>query len=60
MTFNLPSLGAGADFKVAAAYTEGDLTQAGVYNPWFGNVNLSGVAFNGATGDIYYDLEAAG
>jgi len=52
--FNLPMLGAGADVKIVANYTEGDLGQSGMFNPW--NLNLSGVAFNGATGDIYYDF----
>jgi hypothetical protein len=53
VTFNLPSLGAGADFKATATYTEGDYGQSGVGSPWY--LNLGGVANNGALGDIYYN-----
>jgi len=52
--FNLPSLGAGADFKATATYTEGDYGQSGVQSPWY--LNLGGVANNGAVGDVYYDV----
>ena len=53
VTFNLPSLGAGADFKATATYSEGDYGQSGAGSPWY--LNLGGVANNGATGDIYYN-----
>ena len=53
VTINLPSLGAGADFKVNGAYTEGYYAQSGVTSPWY--LNLGGVANNGAQGDIIYD-----
>ena len=53
VNFNLPSLGAGADFKATATYTDGDYGQSGIGSPWY--LNLGGVANNGATGDIYYD-----
>jgi len=49
--FNLPMLGAGADFKATATYSEGDYGQSGVGSPWY--LNLGGVVNNGATGDIY-------
>jgi hypothetical protein len=53
VTINLPSFGAGADFKATATYTEGDYGQSGVGSPWY--LNLGGVVNNGATGDIVYD-----
>ena len=34
LLINLPSLGAGADFKATATYTEGDVGQSGVGSPW--------------------------
>jgi hypothetical protein len=58
VTFNLPSLGAGADFKATATYTEGDYGQSGVGSPWY--LNLGGVVNNGATGDIYYNDATGG
>ena len=53
LLINLPMLGAGADFKATATYTEGDYGQSGVGSPWY--LNLGGVVNNGATGDIYVD-----
>jgi hypothetical protein len=51
--FNLPSFGAGADFKATATYSEGDYAQSGVGSPWF--LNLGGMVNNGALGDVYYN-----
>jgi uncharacterized protein (DUF697 family) len=57
--FNLPSLGAGADAKIVANYTEGDLGQSGVFNPW-GNINLGGLGLNGPSSDVYFNYSSTG
>ena len=58
LLINLPMLGAGADFKATATYTDGDYGQSGVGSPWY--LNLGGVVNNGATGDIYINTTGAG
>jgi hypothetical protein len=58
LLINLPMLGAGADFKATATYTDGDYGQSGVGSPWY--LNLGGVVNNGATGDIYINTNGGG
>ncbi len=57
LTFNLPSLGAGADVKVQGVYTDGAYAYSGLTSP--GAFNTSGVALMGPAADTYYDGKSA-
>ena len=54
VSFNLPSLGAGADVKLQAQYTDGAIEYTHLFN--IGAFNLSGTTYDGATSDAYYNL----
>jgi hypothetical protein len=56
VTFNIPSLGAGADIKLQGEYLDGAMGYA--HLSALGSYNLGGVGYNGAAGDAYYDVVA--
>ena len=56
VSFNLPSLGAGADVKLQAQYTDGAIGYTHLFG--IGAFNFSGVTYDGATSDAYYDLQS--
>jgi hypothetical protein len=53
VSFNFPSLGAGADIKLQAQYTDGAIGYTHLFG--IGAFNLSGVTYDGATSDAYYN-----
>jgi hypothetical protein len=54
VSFNIPSLGAGADVKLQGFYTEGALQYSHLYS--IGGFNFSGVSYDGASADAYYNI----
>ena len=55
VTFNLPSLGAGADVKFQGAYNKGSFDQSGMVNNNTVFTWASNIGWNGGAGDEYYD-----
>jgi hypothetical protein len=53
VSFNLPMLGAGADIKLQAQYTDGAIGYTHLFG--IGAFNLSGTTYDGATSDAYYN-----
>jgi len=53
VSFNLPSLGAGADIKLQGQYTDGAIYYTHLFN--IGAFNFSGTSYDGATSDAYYN-----
>ena len=53
VSFNIPGLGAGADIKLQGQYTDGAIGYTHLFG--IGDFNFSGIAYNGADGDAYYD-----
>ena len=56
VSFNLPSLGAGADIKLQGQYTDGAIGYTHLFG--IGAFNFNGVTYDGATSDAYYDSES--
>jgi hypothetical protein len=57
VTFNIPGLGAGADVKLQAQYTDGAIGYTHLFS--IGAFNLSGLTYDGATSDAYYTATSA-
>ena len=53
VSFNIPSLGAGADVKLQGFYTEGAMQYSHLFGG-IGGFNFSGVSYDGASADAYY------
>jgi len=53
VSFNLPGLGAGADVKLQGEYLDGALQYSHLFST--GDYNFSGVSYNGAAADAYYN-----
>jgi hypothetical protein len=54
VSFNIPSLGAGADVKLQGFYSEGALQYSHLFGG-IGSFNFSGVSYDGAAADAYYN-----
>ena len=54
VSFNIPSLGAGADVKLQGYYTEGAMQYSHLFGG-IGSFNFSGVSYDGASADTYYN-----
>jgi hypothetical protein len=55
VSFNIPSLGAGADVKLQGFYTEGAMQYSHLFGG-IGGFNFSGISYNGASADAYYNI----
>jgi hypothetical protein len=53
VSFNIPGLGAGADVKLQGEYLDGALQYSHLFST--GDYNFSGVSYNGAAADAYYN-----
>jgi hypothetical protein len=53
VSFNIPGLGAGADIKLQAQYTDGAIGYTHLFS--IGSYNFSGTTYDGATSDAYYN-----
>jgi hypothetical protein len=53
VSFNIPSLGAGADIKLQGQYTEGAIGYTHLFS--INSYNFSGLTYDGATSDAYYN-----